>query len=915
MRRRIWGLIFVLAGLVFGLILPATSASAAGTAKISGRVLESGTGLPLVGVSISAVGPTNESSKTDASGSFVLGGLPPGRYLLVATLVGYENTESENFDLADGQNRQVTLAVQRLSGVNSNVKTLGRTTIRASAALQTASVISATVTAQSLAKQSIYRAGDALRRLPGINIGGSGGSPAPGDDVNLDIRGIGMLETLTLIDGNPVGPGFNFTYNYELSPVFGLRNIRVLYGSGSDLYGVNAIGGVVDMQTLDPTRVTNATFTQGFGTFQKLTTALTATGSTSTGHFGYAVALGTQGLDGPFRHYRFYQPSAAYDPFATDPAVLATGIYSDDTSVTNKSTLFKGAVNFNDNSHLTATFMSAAYWDDKTGNGDNDYLPFEVALANGQNQLRGAQASGTDPCTLANPNTFTAPTNPNGSMPGTGPGGISDVAGHIAGTPLCVTPQNVAAALSGYQGGGPAWQSFKSDVYSLRYQATMGNNTLSLNTFTNVYASTYDRTAQLPFAVFQGDNAFWRNEQVVNTGLTASDDILGANNEFGFGYFLENSAHPFPLNGAKRPAPITHDTAFFVRDAWHPLSSYLTTYTNLWFKNSTITHTSFVDPRIAFVYQKGDNVLRLAGGRTSSQPLPAQILSLFSPVALGGFLGHIQCSGFNSVGNVPSSELKTEHSVDQEFSFGHRFNGDTTAQLTLYNENVFQKIYSNLVLPLSDLTVPFDPTPYVNLVASNCGIPAAQALALLGVNGAINIGHVAARGIDLTGRVRFSRPFFVDYNWNEESSILLSSDPSLVNPAFGGNLQLIPNAQIPFVPLHKWSATLDYTFGHNVEAQLATYHVSENNPHHLPAYTYSNLTVSLPVGNGLFCTTVHNIWQNWAGYRDRIGEGYPQPLNHFAKPSDYQPFFGAQATQHFGLPFRTIEFTYSLRLK
>src|ERR1700694_4630439 len=123
MRRRIWGLIFVLAGLVFGLILPATSASAAGTAKISGRVLESGTGLPLVGVSISAVGPTNESSKTDASGSFVLDGLTPGRYLLVATLVGYENTESENFDLADGQNRQVTLAVQRLSGVNSNDET------------------------------------------------------------------------------------------------------------------------------------------------------------------------------------------------------------------------------------------------------------------------------------------------------------------------------------------------------------------------------------------------------------------------------------------------------------------------------------------------------------------------------------------------------------------------------------------------------------------------------------------------------------------------------------------------------------------------------------------------------------------------------------------------------------------------
>ena len=907
-----WLLAAVLASIA---VCASQAAVAAGTARITGKVIESGTGLPLLGVTVATIGPTTAKALTDPNGNFTLEGLIPGRYELVASLNGYQTTESNFFDLSAGQSQDVALAIEPTHGVTSGIRSLGKTTIRASATLQTAAVVSSTVVAQDLVKQGVYRATAALTQLPGVNFVGAQ-TAAPVDEVQFDVRGLGELETRTLIDGNPVGPLFGGGFDYAVSPVFGLRAIRVLYGSGSDLYGVDAIGGVVDMQTLEPTLRPTTTFSQGYGTWDHLTTSLTSTGSVDDARYGYAVALGSEGLDGPFKHAPIYQPSAAFDPYAGS-AVRALGVYPDDNAFTNKSLMLKGRLNFSDTSSLTATMLNGSVWFDKTGNGDNDYLPYEVALSNGEGQLAAAAASGgVDPCYNANHGTFMPGTNANGSTPGHGPGGVPDGPS----LPVCVSPAQFAALNYGWQGAGTAWAAFRFNSYALHYEADLGKNHLSVNTFTDLALRAVSRTFQLPFINEFGDNADWHNEQSTNTGATATYDIVGRNNEFGFGYFYENSSYYFlqgstATGGVQQPAPTFNETAYFLRDSWHPGDSPLTTYANAWFKRSTLTNTSYVDPRVAFVYTKGDNVVRLAGGETSAQPFPADIESSFQPTPVGTFLAHVGCSGFNAVGSVPSSELKPEQGVDQELSLGHRFAGDSTIQLTLYNENLFGKIYDGLNLPLSDLTVPFNPIPYANLVASTCAVSQAQAIALLGVNGSINIGHTQAGGVDLVGRVRVSRPFFIDYDWNTESSVLRSSDPSLINPAFGGTLSLVPNSQLPNVPLHKWSYAFDYTFWHNIEARLSTYHVSENNPKNLPAYGYSDLELSGPVGPGTLGATVSNIWKNDAFYEGRIGEGYPLALNSFAQPSDYQPFFGSQATERFGLPFRTIQLNYSVTVR
>src|ERR1700719_676947 len=198
---------------------PATTPAASESAhSVSGVVVDSTSGLPLANVKLLTTGPTSASAVTALDGRFKFASLTAGEYSIVASRAGYETTESELFIVDGSDLRGLTLAINRTQGGNSGARVLGVTTVRASQSLQKSATISHTVSAQSLQQQGYFRASDYLQQLPGL----VGGNPSqPGDDVSLNIRGIGALETLTMIDGHPIGPRGN--YNYELSPVFGLR--------------------------------------------------------------------------------------------------------------------------------------------------------------------------------------------------------------------------------------------------------------------------------------------------------------------------------------------------------------------------------------------------------------------------------------------------------------------------------------------------------------------------------------------------------------------------------------------------------------------------------------------------------------------------------------------------------------------
>ncbi|MBU6189676.1 MAG: TonB-dependent receptor [Betaproteobacteria bacterium] len=95
---------------------------------------------------------------------------------------------------------------------------------------------------------------DILRLLAGVDVRPLYGSMAT--DTSVDLRGFGEganLRTLVLLDGLRLNPIDTDSVDWGLVPLEAIDRIEVMSGSGSVLYGDNAVGGVINIIT-DPQR-------------------------------------------------------------------------------------------------------------------------------------------------------------------------------------------------------------------------------------------------------------------------------------------------------------------------------------------------------------------------------------------------------------------------------------------------------------------------------------------------------------------------------------------------------------------------------------------------------------------------------------------------------------------------------------
>jgi hypothetical protein len=884
---------------------PAASPAATGTGVVDGVVVDAQSGLPLPGAAVSVVGLT-VSIVSDGKGMFQFAALPAGQYKLHVEHVGYQPTVSDSVTLINGEEARVTLALQRVAS-GTQLRTIANTSTKASQSLQRSSVIYRTLSPEALAQVGIYRAGDALRLEPGVNNGITGDTASLSDDINLSIRGIGTLETTTTLDGHAIGYGIPGGYNYQLSPVMGLRDIAVTYGSGgSNLLGVDAIGGVVDFQTINPTPETHLSFQQGYGSFDRLTSNFSYTGTSNK--FGYALDLGVSGLDGPFKNSYPPNPGAAFDPSA--PVGSASyPLYLVDSSASAKTALFKLRYNLSPITTITATSTNSSFWENKTGNGDGDFLPYPAALAFGNLGLKNKPS--TDPCPAG---TFQV-LNQFGVPGGTGVDGKPD-----GGVP-CQTPQQYAHYNTGFDGAGVAWQAINFNDQHVVLESTPddGKQDFRLDMYANRYLDTVDRTFQLPQQPGGAYQPSWRNSSVVEAGAILSDDTYTApSNRLGVGFGYLNSSYEFSRNAKPTGNPNIADADVFLRDVFHPIGSPLAFYGTAYLKTSTATVTApLLDPRLAIVYTpNASNVFRFAEGATSTEPAGNEVDVPFveSPVGGAGGGKPVNCSTFNSIGSAPSTTLQPERGVDTELSYAHRWFADSTTQLELYNVNVYDKLYSSLI-PLSQSGVDFIPPDYLQsqalAVASKCSISQKEAVALLGLSGTVNIGQLQARGFTFSGRQRFDKRTFIDYVWDLDSTVLKSVPTNFLQ----SNLTDIVGSQLPSLPLHTLTATLDHNFGRGIDARYTLHTVSVNNTKSLPAYNFSDLSVSAPVSSGTFAVSVSNLFSQYANIEGLRYQGVPLPLNQYATAADYAPYTGANATEWFGLPYRMIFVNYTFQTK
>jgi iron complex outermembrane receptor protein len=230
------------------LALGAGPALGQGTGEIAGKVTRlDGVGLAGVTVSIRSLG---RSVQTDATGSYVLDGVPPGTYEVTFSLSDHAQSEAA-VTVAVGAARTLDKKVDwDLSFAESiTVYSVSRKAERITEAPAAVTVVPVEDIALKAPTGQVPKL---LEYSPGVDFTQSGLY-----DFNFNVRGFNSSlnrRILTLIDGRD--PSVPFLGSQEWAaisfPMDELATVELVRGPGSALYGANAFSGVLNMTTRSP---------------------------------------------------------------------------------------------------------------------------------------------------------------------------------------------------------------------------------------------------------------------------------------------------------------------------------------------------------------------------------------------------------------------------------------------------------------------------------------------------------------------------------------------------------------------------------------------------------------------------------------------------------------------------------------
>lgn len=186
------------------------------------------------------------STRSDQNGTFEFGNLKAGVYLVEVRATGFSNFVSPDIHLADGKAEKLNLQL-KVAAINESV------VITATGTPQRADEVSKVVSildSQQIEAGHKYDLGETLRGVPGLRVQKQG---SPGALTTLRLRGQRTSDTALLFDGLRVRDasdinGSAVSLLSDLIPV-AVDRVEILRGSGSSIYGTNAIGGVVNLVT------------------------------------------------------------------------------------------------------------------------------------------------------------------------------------------------------------------------------------------------------------------------------------------------------------------------------------------------------------------------------------------------------------------------------------------------------------------------------------------------------------------------------------------------------------------------------------------------------------------------------------------------------------------------------------------
>ncbi len=217
---------------------------AASGGKITGRVNDGSTGEALVGANVILLG-TSFGAATDNNGNYNIVGIPPGKYTLMVSYIGYQS-KSEKVEIKYSETHQLDFKLN-YGAVEGKTVTVTAQAVGQAEAINrqlNSDIISNIVSSDKILALPDVNAAEAVGRLPGMSIIRSGG-----EGNEIVVRGLSPQYNLITINGVRVSATDLDNNSVDVSMISPdmLSGIEVKKTLTPDM-DADAIGGTVDFE-------------------------------------------------------------------------------------------------------------------------------------------------------------------------------------------------------------------------------------------------------------------------------------------------------------------------------------------------------------------------------------------------------------------------------------------------------------------------------------------------------------------------------------------------------------------------------------------------------------------------------------------------------------------------------------------
>ncbi|MEX0719871.1 MAG: TonB-dependent receptor [Balneolaceae bacterium] len=218
------------------------SVSAQSTGDIKGKVHEKND--PVISATV-GIKSLNKGTFTDSDGDFILQSIPAGEYLLFVSAVGYKPFDQKIL-VKKGEELYIEAELQKSITELDQVVVTGTMT---EMTIKESPVKVSWISNEVLNKSASENIMDAVKYINGLY---NQVECAVCGTNSIRINGMDGPYTAVLIDGMPVMGALAAVYGLNgLNPNI-IQNLEIIKGPNSTLYGSQAMGGVVNIITVDP---------------------------------------------------------------------------------------------------------------------------------------------------------------------------------------------------------------------------------------------------------------------------------------------------------------------------------------------------------------------------------------------------------------------------------------------------------------------------------------------------------------------------------------------------------------------------------------------------------------------------------------------------------------------------------------